>query len=280
VSYLDQLHRALTEVGIRGRLSRRILAEFADHLECDPQAALGDPATIATRFADELGTMRARRAAVASFSALAIAGALFTIAFLSAGGFVPSRLHMHATLLADLGIALALLGPQVAFVAGSLAAGRAWRRRHDPVMSHDESVVIARRAALGTAAGVATMAGLALIGAEARGGDHAVIFVAAGIGATALLGALVPVLRAARLHPVRAGAAGDVFEDLGPLLPGPLRGRPWLFALVVSGALAIVIALAGAVQDDGIDGALRGLLDGAACLAAFAILGRYIGLRS
>jgi hypothetical protein len=43
--------------------------------------------------------------------------------------------------------------------------------------------------------------------------------------------------------------------------------------------VAVAIALAGVVQDDGFDGGLRGLLDGAACLAGFGVLGRYLALR-
>jgi hypothetical protein len=33
------------------------------------------------------------------------------------------------------------------------------------------------------------------------------------------------------------------------------------------------------VADDGYDGALRGVLDGGACLLGYAALGRYLGLR-
>jgi hypothetical protein len=40
-----------------------------------------------------------------------------------------------------------------------------------------------------------------------------------------------------------------------------------------------VIGLAGVVQSDPFDGLARGLADGAACLAGFAVLGRYLGLR-
>jgi hypothetical protein len=71
----------------------------------------------------------------------------------------------------------------------------------------------------------------------------------------------------------------DLFDDLGGLVPPALRGRPWRFALAVAGALAVAIALAGVVQSDPFDGLARGLADGAACLAGFAVLGRYLGLR-
>lgn len=64
------------------------------------------------------------------------------------------------------------------------------------------------------------------------------------------------------------------------LIPPALRGGPWSPALAVTGAVAVVIAVAGVVQSDPFDGALRGLADGAACLLGFAVLGRYLGLRS
>jgi hypothetical protein len=284
VSYLDELQRRLGEVGIRGPLRRRILAEFADHLECEPGAALGEPQLIANHFADELGTARAHRAAIASFAALAVAGALFTLAFLGAAGLVPSSLHTQPALLGDLGAALAALCLQVSFITGSLGALRAWRRRGVAVLSRADAVVIARRMAVAVGAGLATMIGLALVavatGPNAPARAQPLLAATAGAGAVALLLALGPVLRAWRLVPVRAGAAGDLFDDLGPFVPAPLRGRPWRFAFVVAVAVAVVIALVGAVQDDGIDGALRGLLDGTACLAGFGILGRYLALRS
>ena len=42
--------------------------------------------------------------------------------------------------------------------------------------------------------------------------------------------------------------------------------------------LAAVITVAAVPAQDVYDGAMRGLLDGAACLVAFAVLGRYLGL--
>jgi len=39
------------------------------------------------------------------------------------------------------------------------------------------------------------------------------------------------------------------------------------------------VALSGALQADGIDGALRGLAEALACLIGFALLGLYLGLR-
>jgi hypothetical protein len=70
-----------------------------------------------------------------------------------------------------------------------------------------------------------------------------------------------------------------MFEDLGWIVPRPLRGHPWRLALVLAGAIAVILAAAGVVQSDPYDGALRGVLDGLACLTGFALLGRYLGLR-
>jgi len=61
MSFLSDLRRELAARGIRGRLADRIVAEFADHLACDPDANLGTPEEIAERFAAELPVARTRR---------------------------------------------------------------------------------------------------------------------------------------------------------------------------------------------------------------------------
>src|SRR5437016_2399994 len=81
---------------IIAELNRRIVTEFEDHLRLDPDADLGAPAQIARRFADELGTRRAFRAAGVSFTALAIAGAVAAVAFLTAGAAGMSAPKLHA----------------------------------------------------------------------------------------------------------------------------------------------------------------------------------------
>jgi hypothetical protein len=64
---IAELGRELAAVGIRGRERDRILAEFADHLACDPDAVLGDPRELARQFADDLATDTTRRAALWTF---------------------------------------------------------------------------------------------------------------------------------------------------------------------------------------------------------------------
>ena len=67
--YLNRLDAELARAGIHGARRKRIIAEFADHLRCDPDADLGDPVALATQFADELGTSFARTAAFRAFLA-------------------------------------------------------------------------------------------------------------------------------------------------------------------------------------------------------------------
>jgi hypothetical protein len=283
MSYLETLDRELTAAGIRGRRHARILAEFADHLECDADAELGEPANLARQFADELGTVLARRAAFVAFTGLAVAAALFAVGFITAQNrfFVSSSAASPP--LGGLGAWMAVLGAQVALVSGSLAALRAFRRRSDGVVSRSEASVLNRRAAVGVGAGVLTMAGFALSAIALRGhvaGWWTTLALSlAGAGILVLLATAPVVLAAARLRPLGAGVAGDISDDVGPLMPRSLRGRPWGFALAVAAAVAVVITAAGIVQSDPFDGALRGVADGLACLAGFAVLGRYLGLR-
>jgi hypothetical protein len=282
VKHVEDLSAQLAAVGIAGRQRTRILAEIADHLSCDPDATLGDPAALARQFADELGTLRARRAAFAAFAALAVAGVLSAVMLATAPAGVPRVAFSQGT--ASLGAAIAVLSAQVAFVSGVLAGLRALRRRRSGVVARAEAVVIVRRAAVGLAAGLGTMLGIALL---ATGLAHHVApwwrtlaFITAAVGAASLAAAAPATLRASRLRPVAAGPAGDLFDDLGSLVPRALRGRPWSLAVLVAGTIVVAITAAGALQADGYDGALRGVVDGGACLMGFAVLGRYIGLRN
>ncbi|HUE28065.1 MAG TPA: hypothetical protein VMP89_14915, partial [Solirubrobacteraceae bacterium] len=102
----------------------------------------------------------------------------------------------------------------------------------------------------------------------------------AGVGICALAALAVAVRSALRVKPTAPGVAGDVFEDVGPLVPRTLRGRPWAFALTVAAGVAVALTVVGVAQSDPFDGALRGIVDALACLAGFAALGRYLGLRA
>jgi hypothetical protein len=283
MTYTDLLSRELDAVGIRGRLRARILIEITDHLACDPDADLGPPEQLAGQFADELGTSRARRAALAAFASLAFAGVLFAVAFLAHPGVLRSATDT-ARPFSDLAAGLIVIAPQVAFVAGTLAGVRAIRRRRTTVMPRAEAAIVVRRAATGLTAGVASMVGFALValilGDRDPGWWVVLTLSLSAAGALALLAAVPSLLTAARVRPLAEGLRGDLVDDLGPAIPYQLRSRPWRLALIVAVSLAIVIAAAGVVQADPFDGALRGLADGAACLLGFAVLGRYLGLRS
>ena len=283
MTYLEELGHELTRAGIGGCLRGRILAEFSDHLSCDPEAVLGQPAALARQFADDLGTARVRRAAFTAFGALAVAGALVVAVFAATAhaGIALPKVHAPSQALFDLGMVLVAFGGQIAFAAGVLAVLRALRGRRVGVVARDEAVVMRRRTAVAVLAGLACLVGLAVIGLEA---NHAaswwrtLALAAAGAGVCAIAVALVHLVEALEVLPLADGSAGDIFDDLGALVPMPLRGRPWLLAATVAGGIAVILAVAGILQSDPYDGALRGLLDGLACLAGFGLLGGYLGL--
>jgi hypothetical protein len=279
--FQTRLGRELSAAGITGRARRRILDEFADHLACDPSAQLGEPAALARQFADEVGSARARRAAVVSFGALALAGSLFGLALVTSDS-VFGATPKGGPAIGRIATAVAILFSQVSFVAGTLAALRWVQRRGSGVLPAAEATVIVRRAAVGVICGIVTMVSL---GAVAIAYHHfqasawaTFAIVAASVGTAALLASLPTLWEAARLRPVAEGGAGDIFDDLGGVVPHPLAGRPWLLAVVVSAAVAVVITLVAVPAQDAIDGAMRGLVDALLCMLGFATLGRYLGL--
>jgi hypothetical protein len=282
--YQEQLGRELSAVGISGRLRRRILDEFADHLACDPDAALGEPRQLAAQFADELGSARAMTAAIGSFAALVVAGLLFAAAVASSGAAVFGAAPRGAPLIGRIATGVALLAPQLAFVAGILAALRWLRRRRSGVLPAAEAAVIVRRAAVGVAAGLASMVSLGTLAIvyqhRVSGAWMTFTLLGASIGVVTLVCVLPLVWAAVRLRPVAGGSGGDLFDDLGGLVPRRLRGRPWRLAVIVAGAVAVAITLAGVPASDAFDGAARGIADALVCLAGFATLGRYLGLWS
>jgi hypothetical protein len=269
VNRLDELERELRAVGLPAARRQRIRAELADHLACDPDAPLGEPADLARRFADELGTAYARRAGFAGFLALVPLGVLFVVLFTAEAVYTTST---------PPAITLAIVaGVQLAFVGGTLALLRAWRLRRAAVIPVGEAHVLLRRAGLGLAGGTVTVATLALLVSgyypTVQWPLPSLAWATVGVGSVSLLlggGALV---RSARLLPVAPGEAGDLASDLG------VHVDPRRLALGIAGAVAACIALAGVVQADPLDGLARALGDGVLCLAGFAVLGRPLGLR-
>lgn len=286
MSYPDGLGRELTAVGIGGRLRRRILAEVADHLECDPQAALGPPRAMARQFADELGTVRTRRAVWAGFAALTLAGLLVVAAFLTSGpvGFFGQHGQFPTTTATEIGAILTVVAGQVAFAAGMLALLGVWTRGRGRLLACSEAVALHRRIGVAIACGLLALAGLALLGiGRPHLGTHAwVVFtiVGASVGAAGLLASVPALVAALGVRPAASGETGDVIDDLGPLAPPILRGHPWWFAVLVAGGLGLAVAALGVAKDDPFDGILRALMESAMCLGGFALLGPFLGLWS
>jgi hypothetical protein len=278
-AYLDDVARELGAVGIGGALRRRIVAELGDHLDCDPAAELGPPALIARQFADTVGTGRARRATIVSFTALAFAGIVFAVA--AGGAFFG---HHHSTQAEEIRVpasALATIAAQVSFVSGVLAAMRALWHRGDAAFTRADATVILRRAAVAL---IACLVAIAALGVVALGFKNtswqSVALIGVALSAAGLLAASPSVIAAARVRPTGEGAAADMFADFGPLVPPVLRGRPWLFAGLIATGLAVAIATQGLIASDPYDGLISGVGEATACLAGFALLGRYLALYS
>jgi hypothetical protein len=280
--YLRELAKELGAVGIRRSLRRRILAEVADHLhESGDPALFGPPKLIAARFADELATAGARRAAF--FSVLALVPAAFAFALLLGlnrpGPDITSAKTLPLGLAAALVIALA---PQISLAAGLLAVALAWRLRSAIAAPTAAITLLHRRAAVALGAGAATLAGLAVYAVEyARGLPGwwtTVAFATTGTAIVPVAGAAVALGAAARLRAQTAGPAGDVVDDLAPLLdrlPMRLGGKPWRFCLLFAAAVA-AFALVGGGLDEGPRNAAAEFV---AVCASFAAFGRFLGLR-
>jgi len=285
--YLNDLDAQLARSGIRGARRRRIVTEFADHLSCAPDADLGDPAAVATEFADELGTSFARTAALQAFVALLLAGVLV---FVRAVALLPLTANGFGAT-DTVALLISAVAAQVAFVAGGLGLLRTLHLRGRRTIPAEEASVLARRAGTGLAAGMVTIVAFPLEqvyrahpGAVALGSHQTNVWwpLASAIGVVMLVAAAPAVVRAARLRPQTPGAAGDLLADLGPLQPAAARiasGSVDRLALVIAAGIAIVIALAGIVASDPYDGVLRGLLEGGAFLGGYVLLGRYLGIR-
>jgi hypothetical protein len=280
--YLQELSTELGAVGIRGSRRRRILAETADHLrQSGDPATFGEPRLIAARFADELATNGARRTALFSFFALAPAGIGYALLL----GLNRSGPDITSAKTLPLGMAAALviaLAPQISLAAALLAIALAWRFRATPVAPAAAISRLHRRAAVALGAGAATLAGVAVYAVEySRGLPEWWTTLAFAVIATAIVPVAVAAAalgRTARLRAQAEGTAGDVFDDLGPLLdrvPLQLRGRPWRFCLLFATAVAVAAFVGGGLDE----GPRNAVAEFAAIFAGFAMLGRFLGLR-
>ncbi|HUZ15465.1 MAG TPA: hypothetical protein VMU72_04715 [Gaiellaceae bacterium] len=267
---IDELDRELRAVGVPARRRRRIRLEIEDHLACDPSADLGDPRALARQFADELGTLYARRAGFAVFLVLVPFGLLFGAVFAFAAVYTTSAPPLLTAALVG--------GVQFAFVGGTLSLLRAWRLRRLAVIPAVEAHILIRRACLAIAGAALTVIPLGLLTSGyyqvAQWSSRPLGWATVGVGAAAVLLGATAVVRSLRLLPAADGKPADLSFDLG------VRADPWLLAVAIAGAVALCIAVAGGVQSDPLDGLARALVDGSLCLAGFAVLGRPLGLRA
>jgi hypothetical protein len=286
--YLRDLGAALRRLGVPAARRRRLLAETQDHLRSDPDALsrFGSAADIAQRCADELGSSSARRVSIAAFAALAIVGLLFGSLMLAVFATVPNHsigCCQDTPPLQVVTLGVLVVAPQVAFVAGVLAVIRAVRLRHQAPLPDSEVTALRRRSAVAIVSGVAAMGALvafSMQNASLLPGWLTPAAYAAGAASLALLlMTSVPLVATSRIRVQAAGPAGDVFSDLGPVVPAPLRGHPWAFAAVCALAVAAVVFIPGVAADDGFDAGLRGAAEAIACLLGFALLGRFLSLR-
>jgi hypothetical protein len=281
MTYLEELDDALRDCGLNGHRRQRIVAEFADHLHENPSANIGEPWQIARRFADELGTHHARSAALTAFGALAITGLVVGVRGVA---MLPWNTDGSGSDTASL--LAAFLAGQVALAAGGLAVLRALRLRRESTISRREATVLARRGGGGVAAGAVTVIAFpfrqsyaAHPGAVQIGhGSTSWVWPAISAAALLALAAATPaVIRAVRIRPQAVGPAGDLLADLGQIAH-PTR-TPTRFALLFAGMLTLLATVAGVVANDPYDGAIRGVVEGAACLVGYGLLGGYLGLR-
>lgn len=276
MTYLDELSVELGRVGIRGNLRTRVLAEAADHLAEGDAACFGEPRLIAQRFADELATAQARRAAFRGFAVLAVAGAGFAAAWLlttPAGGW-PDIASGEVVALGVLSAFGMLVCPQVAFVAGLLTLLRAVRLRRKATAPAAEVALLLARTRVALWFGVASMLSLALYAVEFRETFASWYTLATVTGAALmtapLVVAVVTATRATRLRSAVPGEAGGVFDDLPVALPR----RPGL-CLCVAAFVGVLALLAGG----GDEGLRNAVLESGLVIGCFAALGRRLGLR-
>jgi hypothetical protein len=264
---IDELGGELAAVGIRGRRRERILAEFADHLACDPEADLGDPHELAAQFAAELAGDSARHAAFATFFALA--GVAFAVGVPQVTlPTLPDITSGRSTWLVGTATLAMIIGAQVAFAAGCLAALRALRFDG----ARDVSVV-RRRIAVALAGGAATAAGSALYALNFWGivPDWWAILAVVSAGAAALPLAIASFAytRGRGIEVTGTAPPRGLSADLGPL------ARPWLI-----GAAAVLLMLVGTSFAEGsvLAGAIRASFEAALFAVCFVAFRRPLAL--
>jgi hypothetical protein len=288
MSWLEDLSGELYARGVTRRDRARIVAELSDHIACDPgcEDRLGDPRTLAMSFADELATAQARTSAFAAFAALAVAAVVLIVSQITLGRFAhypgySNGISMALFFPALLGMVVA---PQIALVAGSLAAWRAVRRRRVASIPADEIALIHRRVRVALASGFATMAAIELYVVDFSERLPAWWLALSGsLAAVAGVGLWAAARTRSGAWSVVSGAegpAGDIFEDLPVLGWSWLRPRPWLLGALASLAVGFAMgAFEAHAEHSMLEGIQRGGFEGVAAAIGFVLLGRAIGAR-
>jgi hypothetical protein len=286
--YLSELDRALRERGAPRRLRARFVSEARDHLleaKAEGRAVVfGDPAGLAQEIVDELATTQAKRSAVIAAAVLAPAAAVYALLFVLAGTSrgSPDIFSGKSQALA-LPAALALaIAPQISLAAGALALLRVLRRRREAVVPGAEVRVLVRRASTALGFGAATVTALALYAYEYESGLASwwrdVAYAAPLMLALPLAATTVAIRRTAQLRPAAPGEAGDVFSDLPQARL--VAGTPWRFCLLSAVAVAAAAFAGGVLGGDPAEGVRNAVAETIAIVTAFALLGRFLGLRS
>ena len=266
--FLERLDHELANRGVRRSLRRRIALEYADHLACDPETEkrLGDPGELAGAFAAELAADDARRGARNAFGALSLAALALVagqLTIAAAGGY-PGYNNGLSTALAVPTILTILIAPQIALVAGSLAAVRALRTRASRRLPDAEVALIRRRTAIALSAGLATCAAMVLYATD-HTQQMAGWWVALQLGlaaAAAVALTVVAVQARASRHTVGTvpGPSGGIVDDVPPLAHVVEHPRAaCVVAVVLAGATGTV--LGGVAERSLIEGLERGTFE-------------------
>jgi hypothetical protein len=277
MNYLQTLESELAQAGIPPRRRARIVTEFADHLQENPEAELGAPRLLARQFADVLGTRLARSTAYWSFGVMAVAAFVLVVMFFEGGrtwgGWVGYGSHPYSGYIPSWWVPLMVvwfISAQLALAAGALALLRAWRLRHEAVITAADAAILRRP----LSAADRWHSLFAVLPAPWWG---YVAIIGGPLLAVAMLSMLRMVLAAARMTPQQEGAAGDLTLDLG-VQKAPLT--PQRMALAMSTAIVMVMLVIGIGSNDPLAGLARGFVDAALFMAGFAVLGTYLGLRT
>ncbi len=235
-------------------------------------------------FAEELATSRTRGSALHAVAALAAAAAALALSQLALGRLGhPGFDHGLSLVLFVLALLGLLVAPQVALVAGSLAAVRAVRRRRARRLPAAEIGLIERRTRVALLAGLAVVAGLELYVVDFSlvlpAWYLALTGASAAAAGAALWAALRRLTRARGIVSASPGAAGDVYDDVPVIAWRWLRRRPWRLGAIGSLAVAALVTAAQAFAERSLsEGLQRGIAEGVAAAIGYGLLGKYIGL--